>query len=320
MSESIPSSVASFAHRRATTDSIASFTYFQEDDEEPSFSDEEAILDASDDDEDYADGDDRDLEAGSLHSWRRKSSGRSAASADRPLLPRHTSHRSDTRDYGLKGSFSQKLYLDTEDLTIVIAGFNNSIPGYLTYLAICFLTAGIGYLVFRWVPRWRIRLIGSPARLRECTWVVIEVSSWPRSNRYRKSAEKRQNQWGEFTVHPITVEAYGQPLSTVFDPLGKEAVNGYNYEEDPVLDFLRILDYRYMKLIYHPLEDIFMLNNSWKDPNWNDVLSLRAGLDSDERDVRNQVFGKNMIDIHQKTTPQLLLDEVCYTASQKCKT
>ncbi|KKY29243.1 putative p-type atpase [Phaeomoniella chlamydospora] len=274
MSESIPSSVASFAHRRATTDSIASFTYFQEDDEEPSFSDEEAILDASDDDEDYADGDDRDLEAGSLHSWRRKSSGRSAASADRPLLPRHTSHRSDTRDYGLKGSFSQKLYLDTEDLTIVIAGFNNSIPGYLTYLAICFLTAG------------------SPARLRECTWVVIE------------------NQWGEFTVHPITVEAYGQPLSTVFDPLGKEAVNGYNYEEDPVLDFLRILDYRYMKLIYHPLEDIFMLNNSWKDPNWNDVLSLRAGLDSDERDVRNQVFGKNMIDIHQKTTPQLLLDEL----------
>ena len=310
MSESVPSSATGFAHRRPRADSVASFTYFQEDDEEPSYS-EEAIEDISDEEIGYADGDDLDLEAGSLASSRhRKSSGRSRISADQPLLTRHGSHRSDTREHGLGGSFSQKLYIDAEDLTIVIAGFKTSVLGDAAYMAICIATLGIGYLLFRWLPRWRIQLIGSPTLLRECSWVVIEVSSWCSSQRPKKSAEQRQNQWGEFTVHPISTESYGHVLSTIFASTEKEVVNGYHDDDDPVVDTLRVLDYRYMRLIYHPVEDKFALNNSWKDPLWNNVKSLREGLDSDERDIRHQVFGKNVIDIHQKTIPQLLLDEV----------
>ena len=309
MSESIPTSVTGFAHRRSRTDSIASFTYFQEDDEEPTYSEEEAIEDFSDEENGYLDSEDVDLEAGSILSKRRKSSGRSRASVDQPLLTRHGSHRSDTRDYGLSGSFSQKLYIDTEDLTIVIAGFRNSILGNALYLAICFGTLGIGYLLFRWLPRWRIRLVGSPAPLRGCAWVVIEVSSWFRKKRSKNQAEKRQNQWGEFTVHPVSVEPYGNALSTVFAPHDKEAINGF-HDDDPILENLRILDYRYMRLFYHPLEDKFVPNNGWKDPLWTNVKSLREGLDGDERDVRCQVFGRNVINIQQKTIPQLLLDEV----------
>lgn len=37
---------------------------------------------------------------------------------------------------------------------------------------------------------------------------------------------------------------------------------------------------------------------------------MRAGLDADDRDSREQVFGKNLIDIQQKTAIQLLMDEV----------
>jgi cation-transporting ATPase 13A3/4/5 len=37
---------------------------------------------------------------------------------------------------------------------------------------------------------------------------------------------------------------------------------------------------------------------------------MRAGLDADERDSREQIFGQNVIDIQQKTVPELLVDEV----------
>ena len=83
-------------------------------------------------------------------------------------------------------------------------------------------------------------------------------------------------------------------------------------EDDPVLSNLRFLDYRYIRFCFHPLKDRFVLSNSWKDPQWTDVKILRIGLDSDERDLREQVFGRNMIEIEEKSIPQLLIDEVRY--------
>lgn len=84
----------------------------------------------------------------------------------------------------------------------------------------------------------------------------------------------------------------------------------YDEDDDPVLEDLRILDYRYMRFSYHPLKDKFILTNSWKDPAWTNVKSIRAGIEGDEKENRELVFGKNLIDIKQKTIPQLLLDEV----------
>ena len=66
-----------------------------------------------------------------------------------------------------------------------------------------------------------------------------------------------------------------------------------------------------MRFSFHPLKDRFILSNSWKDPTWTDVKSIRAGIDGDEKENRELVFGKNLIDIKQKTIPQLLVDEVC---------
>lgn len=37
---------------------------------------------------------------------------------------------------------------------------------------------------------------------------------------------------------------------------------------------------------------------------------MRVGIDGDEKENRELVFGKNLIDIKQKTIPQLLVDEV----------
>ena len=312
MSESVPTSVTSFQYRssRQRAGSIISFTYFQEDDEPLDFSDEEAVVD-SDEEIGYAtNGHDRDLETGSVTSRQRKSSNRSRISADQPLLLRRSSHRSDTQELGNQGNFSQRIHLVNEDLAIVVAGFTTSFIGYLAYLAICILTAGIGFLVFRWVPRWRIKLVGRPSPLSTCAWVVVEVSDWVLRRHKKKSAKSSQNQWGEFTVHDVLSEEYEQPLSTVFGIPSKEAMNGYGDDDDPTIGILRYLDYRYMRLLYHPLEDKFMLNDDWWDPQWTAAKALRAGLDADEQDIRDQVFGKNMIEIREKTIAQLLLDEV----------
>ena len=65
-----------------------------------------------------------------------------------------------------------------------------------------------------------------------------------------------------------------------------------------------------MRFVFHPLKDKFILSNSWKDPAWTDVKTIRAGIDGDEKENRELVFGKNLIDIKQKTIPQLLVDEV----------
>jgi cation-transporting ATPase 13A2 len=103
---------------------------------------------------------------------------------------------------------------------------------------------------------------------------------------------------------------YGRSLSTVFGSPGKHYSISYDEDDDPVLDNLRILNYRYMRFSFHPLKDKFVLTNSWKDPAWTDVKSIRAGIDGEEKEIRELVFGKNLIDIKQKTIPQLLVDEV----------
>lgn len=104
---------------------------------------------------------------------------------------------------------------------------------------------------------------------------------------------------------------YGHSVSTVFGPKEKDVrYHNLDEDEDPVIEQLRILDYRYVRFCFHPLEDKFAPCSSWKDPDWTDVRSMRTGLDSDERQRREKVFDKNQIDIKEKNIPQLLVDEV----------
>lgn len=102
-------------------------------------------------------------------------------------------------------------------------------------------------------------------------------------------------------------QSYGRPLSTVFVDSSGQA---YDEDRDPTIESLRFVDYRYLRFFYHPVEDKFSLINGWRDPAWTNAKAMRGGLDADERDSREQIFGQNVIDIQQKTVPQLLLDEV----------
>ena len=70
---------------------------------------------------------------------------------------------------------TQKLYIITEDLTIVVAGYTTSRVGSLIMMIMSVMTFGVGYLILRWVPRWRIGLIGKSTPLASCDWMVVEV-------------------------------------------------------------------------------------------------------------------------------------------------
>ncbi len=311
MSESVPSSLTGFAHRHSRADSITSFTYFQEDQESPDWpEDDEAVLEPDEEDLDGSKQFEDDIESVETHPKRRKSSGHSRVSVEDPLLDRHDSAKTDASNFDQRSRTSQKIYVVNEDLTIVVAGFATRLTGLIAYIAVCTLTLGLGYLVLRWIPRWRVRLTGTPKPLRECTWVVIEVRSTSGRTRSTAAAKVDQNQWGEFEVQYIVKAQYGHAISTVFGSVEKQGFHEFDEDDDPVMMQLRFLDYRYIRFCYHPLKDKFVLSSNWKDPTWTNVKSIRAGLDSDERYRREQVFGMNQIDIKQKSVPKLLIDEV----------
>ncbi|KAM0324203.1 hypothetical protein ACHAQA_008397 [Verticillium albo-atrum] len=97
-------------------------------------------------------------------------------------------------------------------------------------------------------------------------------------------------------------------MSTIFGSSEKHILS--DEEQDPIVTELRMLNYRYVRLYFNQQKDCFVLFNGWKDPNWTDVKTVRLGLDSDEKHVREVVFGNNDIDIEQKSIPRLLVDEV----------
>ena len=304
-----------FAHRQSRADSVASFTYFQEDDESPEWSEDQA---ARDEDHERTESGKQpseeiedDLESGDILSYRRKSSTFSKSTAEEPLLHRRDSTKTDASGFGRGARFSQKIYIVSEDLTVVVAGFTTNLLGMILYLSVCTLSLGLGYLILRWLPRWRVRLTGTSKPLRGCDWVAIEVRERLKNPGSKLAAKVDQNQWGEFIVQDILTTQYGHAASTVFGLKEKRSCSlDYDEDDDPLMTHLRFLDYRYISFCFHPLKDKFVLCSDWKDPKWTDIKSIRTGLDSDERHKREQIFGKNQIDIQQKSIPQLLVDEV----------
>ena len=105
---------------------------------------------------------------------RRMSSSATRPSSEDPLLSRWDS-ATISRDYKRT---TQKIYILTEGLTIVVAGFTTSRLGYALYILISTVTLGVGWLLLRWLPHWRVQLVGRPTPLRECHWVAIEVCRW----------------------------------------------------------------------------------------------------------------------------------------------
>lgn len=302
VAESLPTSISAYHPRRARADSTTSFTYYQDDEDEdedeaalsPTQSDyfrRGSVSDVGDMRFGEEDEDSVDVEEARLsddYILRRRSSTYSRSSVRDRLL--RTDSARTAASSRADGRQSQKVYMINEDLTIAIAGFRTSPVGYALYALLCVLTLGSAWLLFRWLPRWQVRLLGKSCALGVCDWVVIE------------------NSWGELTVMNVEKKLYGRPMSTIFG--SGEKAYFIDDDPDPIVNELRILDYRYVRLFYHQQKDKFILFNGWKDPNWTNTRAVKSGLDSDEKSVREVVFGRNDIDIEQKSVGRLLLDEV----------
>jgi cation-transporting ATPase 13A2 len=185
IAESLPTSTSAFAHHRRRADSIASFSYYNEEDDNSGLLDLDDERRSSIDPGDFpvfdgASDDDEDMDAleeGHLrddYALHRRQSGVSITSASARLL-RSDSMATATSGRLSGGRTSQKIYLPNEDMTIVVAGFSDSAPALWAYHFLCVLTFGLFYLVLRWLPRWYIRFVGKPCALGECEWVVVEV-------------------------------------------------------------------------------------------------------------------------------------------------
>ncbi|KAK0720470.1 hypothetical protein B0H67DRAFT_576197 [Lasiosphaeris hirsuta] len=298
MAESLPTSVSAFNHRRARADSTTSYSFYQDNDDEESPDIDPEITEFGDLDElpfdhDIGDEDSSDLERHApdddyvLH---RRSSTQSRGSVRSRLLRRDSGISAGSAYGGSR--YSQKIYMENEDLYVALAGFRTSPVGLAAYFFICFATFGLGWLFFRWLPRWHVKLIGTLSSLRDCHWVVVE------------------NSWNEMAILTVDAQPYGRPLSTVFGSPEKMVSYMLDDDQDPILPELRMLNYRYVRFYFHPFKDRFLFCNGWKDPLWSDVRTIRTGIDSDEKSHREIVFGGNLIDIEQKSAFRLLVDEV----------
>ena len=170
ISESVPSGAISLTRRRTHTDPSVHSTYFGEVDDARTSLHEATTAAEYDDDFDPS------LEAtGSAGSSPGIRHARS--SLEDPLLSRQESFNPFYSRQRAEHRLTQRIYIVTEDLTAVISGFSTSFSGLCIYILLCTLSFGTAYLVFRWLPKWRVRLIGSPTPLRQCQWVAIEVSN-----------------------------------------------------------------------------------------------------------------------------------------------
>ena len=290
ISQSIPTGQTGFAHRasfshnRAQSDAendLLSLQHFRSE-----YEDDE-LLDAAGLDDEAVDDLESIAETESIASSRR-----SSVSDFRAPLRRQSQDSAVSGGGRREGRMSQKVYLQEEDLFIVVAGFRDDRTRLVLYYVLCIATLGLGYLLLRWLPRWQIRLTGRQCALATCDWVVIE------------------NQWHEVSVHAVREMAVNTYLSTLFDT-GSELE--MPEERDPFVERARSIDYRYIRFVWHAVTQRFTIYNNYKDRAWRgSARECRGGLEDEVKDRRLALFGPNVVDIEEKSIPQLLIDEALH--------
>ncbi|KAL6452467.1 YPK9 Vacuolar cation-transporting ATPase YPK9 [Candida maltosa Xu316] len=201
-----------------------------------------------------------------------------------------TIHEQFFHDFPAKLDY-QRYYLAEEDLVLGIAGYQNLWWKTFLYYTVCICTLGLGYLVLRWFPRYRVNLMGTRCPLGTADWCVIE------------------NEFGELQIIDIDKQRLNERLSSFLVSVDEEH---YDLEKDPVVPYIHSFVYRYIKFFYNPMEDIFKTNSNWYDGRWLNVKYLKDGISQSVQEQRLEIFGENKIEIDEKSVFQLLTDEVLH--------
>ncbi|EGV66420.1 hypothetical protein PSN45_002982 [Yamadazyma tenuis] len=238
------------------------------------------------------DGDDQRSYGSSEFERRRRSSGSSRGSSEELL--NDLEDEAEREEFEYKSEY-QRYYLAEEDLVIGIAGYQNNILKQTMYYLLCTITLGMAYLVLRWLPRYRINLIGDPCPLGKADWCVVE------------------NEYGELSVVDIEKKRLNQRLSSFLNISDDKDDGEVNHQiSDPIIGHMHTFKYRYLKFFYNPVEDIFKTNNNWFDQSWTNSNKIADGVPQSLFEERAMIFEENSIEIDDKPILSLLLEEVLH--------
>lgn len=228
------------------------------------------------------------------------SSNKSALSADLILQHLEEDELAFLQEFSHRLHY-QRFYLAEEDIVVGIAGYSECWWKKLLYYVIILSTLGTGYLILRWLPKYRVNLMGTPCPLGVADWCIIE------------------NEYGELTIADVSRTRFGERLSnfltvsTKKENEGNEDISaGIAKDANPVVSFVHSFNYRYLKFFYNPVEDIFKTNSNWYDLRWLNVKNLREGTSQVLQEQRLEIFGANNINIEQRSNLQLLVAEVLH--------
>ncbi|GMM44557.1 putative acid anhydride hydrolase [Pichia kluyveri] len=227
---------------------------------------------------------------------------------------------------------NQRFYIAEEDLVVGIAGYQTTWSKLILYYILCISTFGLAALIFRWIPRWRIKLMGVEVPLAKAEWLVVE------------------DEYGLLEMPTVDRKWYNRNMSTFLLPkkvesLDDEEVNNDNNSNtdnnnnidnnidtksytsrrtgmsnktytiddiDPIVPILISFEYRYMKLFYDPLDDLFKLPTNWIDEKWCHYPDIKDGITETNYKLRKMIFGDNIINIVEKSISKLLVDEILH--------
>ncbi|CAO3563385.1 unnamed protein product [Mortierella alpina] len=216
------------------------------------------------------------------------------ASEMQPILPTSSTKRP-KRPSGNGYEGVQHVYLEDEDIELTFTGYRFLHTWIVLYYLACLLSAGILFLLGRWMPQRYIAFVAEKCKMDLAEVVVV------------------QNEWGQVAIVPIATKYFGGSLRSVFTSEQLDDDEGYaQIGASGMLDDMRYFDYQYIRFIYNPVNHTFLPNSHWSDPEWTSTARCEQGLDRETHQERTKVFGSNSIDVEEKTIGQLLVHEVLH--------
>jgi cation-transporting ATPase 13A3/4/5 len=147
------------------------------------------------------------------------------------------------------------------------------------------LSGGLLWILARWFPKLKLQLNYDPCGLSIATHVFVE------------------NQWEEGVVIPIRECHFSGKISEAFPKT----------RNSTYISMLRTFEYRYIRFILSPHTWEFVPNDIWRDSKWESVeVALDGILDSADLARRQTLFKSNNIQIEEKPTVKILIDEVLH--------
>ncbi|KTW30208.1 hypothetical protein T552_00686 [Pneumocystis carinii B80] len=212
----------------------------------------------------------------------------------KPMVDRMTKNLKFTNIYNNDEKYVQETSLDSENY-LIISGMDISKIKKFIYYIICTMSGGFIYLILLWMPQWKARFIFKRSPLSNCEWVAIE------------------NKYKEISILKVKKKKHGKHIFSIYEGFQDVYDKFQNEEEKIEKPYVRYIDYCYIRIIYSLEQQKFLPSYTWKDPRR--ILSIEdisKGLTTDIKNNREIIFGKNIIDIEEKSVIKLLVTEILH--------